>query len=54
MHACMYLCAYLFVFLHPREQTFYLKYEAAHIQTIKAKFKPILILRTGIYALPQM
>ena len=28
---------YLFIFPHPREQTFYLKHDSSYIQTIEAK-----------------
>jgi len=51
------MCVYLFIFPHPREQTFYLKFEsmkAACIQTIKAKQSLLLHLRTGKHYLEGM
>jgi len=44
VYACMYVC--LFVFPHPREQTFYLKLESSLYTNNEGLTKPILHSRT--------
>jgi len=49
LHICMFAClyVYLFVFPHPREQTFHLKLESSLHTITKMLRKPILHSRTG-------